>query len=218
MTDQPAAGYAQFSEDFSIARQVLSSDSAALVIVDVQNDYCDPDGALGAAGFDMSSIDPMCDVIDSLISVARETGVPIVFVRVSHSERTDTPAWKRKSKHQMAICIEGSWGAEFYRVVPEDGDPVVTKHRYSAFIGTNLAQVLGALQRTTVVLTGTATNVCVESTARDACMLDYDVIIVEDGVAATDPVAHAGTLQNLDRFFGHVVPSDLVSAVWRGDE
>lgn len=214
MSETAAPGYEQFTEGTDVVRGVLDPSRSALVVIDVQNDYCHPDGALGAAGFDLSTIDPMVDVIEGLMVTARAAGIPVVFLRAEHSEHTDTPAWKRKSKHSLPICREGSWGAEFYRVGPAEGDPVVTKHRYSGFIRTELEQVLGALERSTLVMTGTATNVCVESTARDACMLDYDVVVVSDGVAATDPEAHRGTLQNLDRFFGHVVDSAFVTEAW----
>lgn len=211
-----SAGYDLFTEDDNVVRWILEPSRCALLVVDVQNDYCHPEGALGAAGFDLSAIDRMVDVIEDLSIGARGHGVPVVYLRATHSERTDTGAWRRKSKHSMAMCREGSWGAEFYRVRPQEGDPVVTKHRYSGFIGTNLEQVLRVLQRSTLVLTGTATNVCVESTARDACMLDYDVVVVSDGVADTDFAAHDMSLKNLHRFFGHVVASSHVLAAWDG--
>ena len=217
-SSESAPGYEGFtnaSDNSNLIDLLLAHDQAALVVVDVQNDYCHPDGALGLAGFDLSTIDPMCDVIEDLISTARVVEVPVIFLQNIHSDATDTPAWRRKTKHGMANCREGTWGAEFYRVEQTASDRVVVKHRYSGFVGTNLSQVLGAVGRTTLVMTGTATNVCVESTARHACMLDYDVVIVEDGVAATDAAAHSGTLQNLDRFFGHVVASEKVQMVWK---
>ena len=209
-----AAGYQQFVESKGELTDILDRERAALIVVDVQNDYCHLDGALGAAGFDVSTMDPMCSVIDTLRSDARRWDVPVVFLKTIHSPVTDTPAWRRKTNHSMAICREGTWGAEYYRLRPDHDDLEVIKHRYSGFIGTNLAQVLAALGRTTVTMTGTATNVCVESTARDACMLDYDVVVVEDGVAATDPAAHRGSLENLGRFFGHVVSSESVREAW----
>ena len=214
---QVAPGYEAFSDSGDVVAGLLRPSDCALVVVDVQNDYCHPDGALGAAGFDLSTIDPMVEVIERLVGAARRHDVPVVFLHMVHSEVTDTPAWRRKSKHAMSICRRGSWGAGPYRIAPEAGDVVVEKHRYSGFVGTRLETALTALGRTTLVMAGTATNVCVESTARHACMLDYDVLVVSDAVAATDASAHRASLENLGRFFGHVVSSDRVKAVWRDD-
>ena len=99
------------------------------------------------------------------------------------------------------VCREGTWGAEFHRCLPAAGDVVVQKHRYSAFHGTELQHVLHALGRTTVALTGTSTNVCVESTARDACMLDYEVVVVDDATCADTEAEHAAALFNIRRLF-----------------
>ena len=78
------------------------------------------------------------------------------------------------------ICATGTWGAEYYRVQPTNDDCEVVKHRYSAFVGTTLEVILRSLARQTVVVTGVTTNVCVESTVRDAYMRDYRPLLVED--------------------------------------
>lgn len=193
---------------------LLQPGRSILVVVDVQNDYCHPDGALGKGGLDLSMVDPMCAVIEELRQTAGRSGVPTVLLRTIHADATDSPAWLRRTPYSGHICREGSWGAEFYRIQPSDDDVVVTKHRYSGFVGTRLEQVLHTLGRTTLVFTGTSTEVCVESTARDACMRDFDVVVVEDGVASTDEELHRGTLENVRRYFGSVVASDVVRSTW----
>lgn len=210
-------GYEHFAgpaDRAGLVAELLGRDACALVVVDVQNDYCSPTGALGSAGFDLAPLGPMVDVIEKLISTAHDADIPVIYLKNEHSDATDTPAWRRRSKHGMPVCRAGTWGAELYRVVPAPNDTVIAKHRYSGFIDTPLADVLAGWGRTTLVFVGTATNVCVESTARHAAMLDYDVIVVEDGVAATDPAAHRAALENLERFFGHVVPASTVDSAW----
>lgn len=197
--------------------EILEPARTALLVVDVQNDYCSSSGALGEAGLDMSSIDPMVDRIEELMAAARELGIPIVFLRNEHSEETDTPAWRRRTSHSLSVCKAGTWGADFYKIRPSDSDTEIVKHRYSGFVGTPLEGLLREWGRNTVVLLGTATNVCVDTTARHAAMLDFDVVVVSDGVAATDPAAHIASLDNLERFFGHVLPTSDVRDVWLAD-
>jgi ureidoacrylate peracid hydrolase len=197
-----------------IVLEILEPARTALLVVDVQNDYCSPSGALGEAGLSMTSIDPMVDRVEELIATARELEIPIVFFRNEHSEETDTPAWRRRTSHSLSVCKAGTWGADFYRLRPSDRDTEIVKHRYSGFVGTPLEELLHEWGRNTVVIVGTATNVCVDTTARHAAILDFDVVVVSDGVAATDSAAHTASLDNLERFFGHVIPTSDVRDVW----
>ena len=211
-------GYEHFAtrtDRAALVSELIEPKSCVLVVIDVQNDYCSPDGALGSAGFDLSSLDPMVDMIETLIRAAHAATVPVIYLKNEHSDATDTPAWRRRSKHALSVCRAGTWGADLYRLVPSADDTVIAKHRYSGFIDSPLSDVLAGWDRTTLLFVGTATNVCVESTARHAAMLDFDVVVVEDGVAATDPDAHRAALENLERFFGHVVPGDVIEAAWR---
>ncbi len=114
---------------------------------------------------------------------------------------------------QIPICLAESWGAEFYRVSPLRNEFVVTKHRFSGFFGTDLDLVLRSRGIETLLLCGVATNVCVETTVRDAFNLDYNVILVEDccGPFALDE--HAATLTNISKYFGIVSDSKTLTEV-----
>src|ERR1700730_7523100 len=82
------------------------------------------------------------------------------------------------------VCVANSWGADFFADVrPLATEAIVTKHRYSAFHNTDLETILRANGIRTVVLSGCATNVCVETSAREAFLRDYYVVIAEDGTA-----------------------------------
>jgi ureidoacrylate peracid hydrolase len=91
---------------------------------------------------------------------------------------------------------------------------VVTKHRYSGFVGTELDMVLRSHGIKTVVMTGEATNVCVETTARDAFMRDYYVAFVSDCTASGSQAAHDATLVTMGRHFGTVLTSDDIVSTW----
>jgi ureidoacrylate peracid hydrolase len=112
-------------------------------------------------------------------------------------------------------CQTGTWGAEFFRVAPRDDELVFTKHRYSAFKDTELNALLRAQQVENLIVAGITSNVCVESTARDAYMMDYHVVFLSDGSATYDANAHEATLANIRRAFGIVASTAEITAAWR---
>ena len=197
------------------AERDVSAVAGALIVIDVQHDFCHADGVLGRH-LDAGTVDAMCASIETLQAAAHRCGVPVVFVQTVHRAATDSRAWRNRFPSQeLMVCREGAWGVEFHRCGPRDGDVVVVKHRYSAFHGTELQHVLHTVGCHTVVLTGTATNVCVESTARDACMLDYDVVVVEDATCAGTDEEHAAALFNIREYFGSVADTAAVLSAWR---
>ncbi|MEK7340620.1 MAG: isochorismatase family cysteine hydrolase [Candidatus Binatota bacterium] len=192
---------------------------SALLVVDVQNDFVSPKGSAAQRGDDVNAAQAMVPRLTRLIEEARRVGLTIVYIRTTHSEWTDTPSWiYRKSQEKtLSTCREGTWGAEFYDgISPLPDERVVIKHRYSAFINTDLNTVLKAKGIESVLVTGVATNVCVETTTRDAYMFDYYVTMVEDCAAAYEPRLHEGTLENIRRHFGLVASSGEIIEAWKG--
>jgi ureidoacrylate peracid hydrolase len=156
--------------------------------------------------------------LSQFIGEARRVSLPIVYVKTAHSDWTDTPSWiyRTSQQKQLKTCREGSWGAEFYDgITPLPHERVVVKHRYSAFINTDLNTVLKARDIQSVLVTGVATNVCVETTARDAYMFDYYVTLVEDCVAGYEAALHNSTLENIRRHFGLVASSEEILKTWQ---
>ncbi|ASA25952.1 cysteine hydrolase family protein [Paenibacillus donghaensis] len=189
---------------------------AALIVVDVQNDYCHPDGALASGGNDVSAVGEMMPQLHGLIEAARVHGVPVIFIQTYHEQATDSEVWSSRSgSRSLGVCRKGSWGAEFYEVSPLPEDIVVHKHRYSAFINTRLDSVLRSLRTETLIMTGVSTNVCVESTARDGFMLDYHIVMVEDACASYSRAAHEMTLENMQGYFGAVASAEAIQQQWR---
>jgi ureidoacrylate peracid hydrolase len=192
---------------------------AALIVVDVQNDFVSPEGSAGKRGEDVSAAMAMMPNLTRLIAEARNVGLAIVYVRTTHSEWTDTPSWifRGSQKSGLNTCREGTWGAEFYAgIEPAPTERVVIKHRYSAFINTDLNTVLKAKNIQSVLICGVATNVCVETSARDAYMYDYYVTLIEDCSAAYEAKLHLGTLDNIRRHFGLVASSSEIIDTWKG--
>jgi len=193
----------------------LAPSRCVLVAVDVQNDYCDDAGALGRAGHALADIQAAVRRLQGLVDAARRAGVPVVWVRTEHDGWTDSAAWLGRAPRRAApICATGSRGAEFYLVEPLATECVVVKHRYSAFVGTRLPVVLRALARPVLALAGVTTNVCVESTARDAFMRDWEVVLVEDCAGALTRAEHAAAVQNIRSYFGRVLDAAALEAAW----
>ena len=199
-------------------QEKTNPDLACLLVVDVQNDFCSPKGAAANRGEDVSAAVEMVPRLVRLIDEARKVSLPVVYIQTIHGEWTDTPSWiyRKPSGSDLKTCREGTWGIEFYGVSPLPHERIVVKHRYSAFINTDLNTVLKARGIESVLVTGVATNVCVETTARDAFMYDYYVTFVEDGAAAYNQSLHESTLQNMRRHFGTVASSDEIIATWQG--
>lgn len=189
----------------------------ALVVIDMQNDFCASGGLVSRDGRDISEAQQMAKRLPALIDAARQAGVLPVFVRclyTTEGNRYLSDVWLEQAARErkggftsIPVCRDGEWEGDWYEDIrPLAGEIVVAKHRYCAFQGTDLELVLRSHGIRTVVLTGVVTNVCVETTARAAFVRDFYVAVVEDGCAAYVPDDHQQTLRNIRRFFG-VTPS-----------
>lgn len=190
----------------------------ALIVVDVQNDFCHDDCQIAKLGADMSAVQAAVPRIMRLIAAARAAGTLVVFLRAVHTELTESEVWREQWRRSRPgggpICREGSWGAEFYLVKPEPGEPVVTKHRYSGFINTDLDLILRSRGIRTLIMTGVATEGCVESTTRDGFMLDYYIVFTSDATATYDREAHQAAVRTIGRLFGEVCTSEEIIDIW----
>ena len=188
---------------------------AVIVVVDVQNDFCRPDGALGRAGAFTADAMAMIPTLERLLDAARAGGTRVVWLQTIHEDATDSDPWRGRRLNASAdICRKGTSGIDFTGVAPLADEPVVVKHRYSGFVNTRLDSVLRTLHAQTLIMTGVSTNVCVESTARHGFMLDYNIVFVDDCCAAYSREEHEGALYNMRTHFGTVAPADAVIDAW----
>lgn len=194
--------------------ELIHPDRSTVIVIDVQNDACHPDGLYARSGRDISLRQRAAHNAAEFVKEAREYRVPIIFTKASHSPWDESPALRRRRRGSPQPYLEGSWGAEFYAVQPMKGDAVVVKHRYSAFIGTDLDLVLRSKRITTLIVTGGGTPVCVESTVRDGFMLDYDILVVSDCCGSTTPEEHEGALKRMGRLCGTVAEANEILQAW----
>ena len=188
----------------------------AVLIVDVQNDFCHPDGMLGKFGKDVSSGELVTPNIVKLIAYAKKTSVPVLFINTHHDLITDSPAWRGRILYDenKIICHTGSWGAENYMVDKKDADYLIIKNRYSGFHQTNLDLILRSIGRKNLLICGFATNVCVETTLRDANAHDYFPALVTDCSGSFSDEEHLFGIQNVQRYFGYTISLQEVKQFW----
>lgn len=209
---------------FNFAEKVRPAHTAVLVI-DMQNDFCAKGGMADREGFDVTPVSEMAARLPDFLNKARAAGALVVFVRNLYSTEHNfylSDAWLeqaarvRKGSYTLhQVCGTDHWGGEFYgNLRPETTDPVVTKHRFNAFHNTDLESILRIHAIRTLVFAGCMTNVCVETTARDAFMRDYYVVVPSDATATYVDADHEASLRNIERFFGQVTTIAETQNAW----
>jgi ureidoacrylate peracid hydrolase len=195
----------------------------ALVIIDMQVDFASPEGALGRAGADLTTVGPALAAAERVAGAARAAGIPVVFVGLQASLAEDSPAWAERIRRrggdpdaENGLCRLGTPGADFVGPTPLPGELVIGKLRYSGFYRTDLDATLKRLGVDTLVVCGLTTECCVDCTVRDAFHLDYHVFMVGDACAAYEADLHEGALKSLALNCAILTAADEVVAAWGG--
>jgi ureidoacrylate peracid hydrolase len=198
---------------------------SAIVVVDMQNAFASKGGMLDIAGVDITEAPRVIRTIRSVLEAARQNAVAVVYLRMAYKpDMSDSGGPNSPNFHkELAMTLmssrpelkgkvltEGTWDAEIVDdLVPQLGDLIITKTRYSGFAGTSLDSQLRMRGIQYLFFAGIATNVCVESTLRDAYFHDYWPILLRDAtMPAGPPAAHEATLFNVESFFGWTITSE----------
>ena len=189
----------------------------ALVAIDMQNTFCAP-GAPAEVPAARGIVEPL----NALTAGLRALGVPVIWVLHANERVGGKSDWelffntivadevREKTMESLIPAKQSVWSG----LVTNPADKTVLKNRYSALIpgSSPLERVLRGLGTDTILIAGTKTNVCCESTARDAMMLDFKVVLVEDCCAALSDEEHRGALENIIQQFGDVMTGTEVLA------
>ena len=198
---------------------------AALVVIDMQNDFCHPDGWLAGIGVDVSGARAAIGPIAALLGPLRAAGVPVVWV--NWGNRPDLANISPALRHVYAddhgegglgvpsgpraapVLEKGSWSAALVdELTPAPGDIHVDKHRMSGFWDTPLDAILRNLRVDTLLFAGVNADQCVLHTLADANFLGYDTLMVEDATATTSPAfCMEATVYNVRQIFGFTLQS-----------
>jgi nicotinamidase-related amidase len=179
----------------------------ALIIIDMQNAF-----VAEGAPLETPEARAMIPRLQRLVELARGAEIPIVWTQSDHRPpygglmlrkfpmiATDRVLWRGEPSYEMySDMLQPREGRREYRIV---------KHKFDAFFETNLEAILRFHHVDTVIITGTATNACCESTARSAFMRDYKVVFPSDANATFDSAMHAAALKNVELLFGRVMTS-----------
>lgn len=186
----------------------VEPDSTALVVVDMQNGFCHPDGSLYAPGSE-AAVDPVVDLVDR----AHDAGVRVVFTRDVHPPEQFADAYYYDEFEQWGEhVLEDSWDAELVdELSPTAEDLVVEKHTYDAFFQTQLDGWLTAHGIDDLLFGGTLANVCVLHTSGSAGLRDYRPIMVEDAIGAIEGDHKSYALDHADWLYGELASLDDVA-------
>ncbi len=202
---------------------VLDPDRTALLVIDMQNAFCHPEGTLGISGVNVEPAQAIVEPIARLVQGARAARVPVLWSQQVHFEADAGRARKRLPSHTQkrarVSALAGTWDMEIVdglrdlaAAAPEH---VFQKHRFGCFYETRLEAALRMLGTEALLVCGATANACVETTLREAYLRDYDVVAVTDCIAAVrpewEPTAHAVWAQ----YLGVLATSEDVLA-WLG--
>ncbi|MFC3678411.1 cysteine hydrolase family protein [Ferrovibrio xuzhouensis] len=207
---------------------VVDANKSALVIVDMQNDFCATGGWMDSQGIDVTPNTAPIEPLKALVAAFRAQGLPVVWVNWgvrkdllnispsllhAHNKTGDavdlgSPVPGTRSE----VLRAGSWGAQVVDGLnPGDADIHVTKHRFSGFWDTDLDAILRNLGVKTLFVGGVNLDQCVMTTLEDANFLGYDTILVEDGAATTSPdYCVQAALYNIRLLFGFTLKSETL--------
>lgn len=212
---------------YETIHEVVHPDHTALIVVDMQNDFCSPKGQGGRRSNNLESTYRTVEPLRKLVETARRSGVRIVYLynTVEPNRASVSPAWiyyqLRRGRAGPNVplrepsgeggTVEGTWG---HQIIPElaplPGDFAVRKNRPSGFTHTNLDKILRANGIETVVVTGVRTGSCVLATARDAQFYDYYTVVVEDCIAGVHPELDAAGMTILKDRCDILLSGDLL--------
>ena len=210
----------------------ITPERTAVVLVDMQNAFASPGGMLDLAGIDVGPAAAAVANARLLVDAARAARIPVIYLVMgyapdqSNAGGEDSP----NPRKELALCLMrerpelsgklltyGTWDFQIVdALTPHPGELVITKPRYSGFVGTTLDAELRSRGIRTLLMAGIASNVCVESTLRDAYFREYWPVMIEDAtMPAGSPEIQRATVHNVTTFFGWVSTAREVAGALR---
>ena len=188
----------------------LVREGCALLIIDMQNGFCNERGSIARIGFDTAMLQAAVEPCTRLLAAAREAGLPVFHTAYAyqpgHGDGGVLVEHLMPELRTGEALIAGTWDAAIVdALAPAAGETVIVKNRPSAFFRTDLAARLEGLKISRLLVCGVTTNCCVESTVRDASQFDLQVLVVGDATGELDTGRHNAALATMGLLFGRVV-------------
>ena len=200
---------------------------AAILVVDMQNAFVSNGGLFDLMGVDILLAQKIIEPIRMVTSTARAKGVKVIYIAhryspdLRESGGPNFPSWHKGGSLRLyrehpewrdKLLIRGTWGADVIDALkPQESDIIVEKPTFSAFFGTNLDIILRTYDLKYLVFVGTATNICVEASIRDAFYLGYFPILISNAAANIGPpLTQEATIFNIKCVYGWVTTTDNI--------
>ncbi len=203
----------------------IEKEKTALLIIDMQNSYCNPEGSIGRNGYNSKMMNATIPRVKELLDVSKANDVLDIWTIQNHYPDDQTRNNRLITPHTHRWVagppgLKDTWDAEIVDELKEYADEkaeLVTKHRFSAFLDTRLDTLLRMKGITTLIICGVATTHCVETSVRDAYQRDYDVIVAEDAVAGMSLEDHEASLRLINKVFGLVLSNEEIINLMQGE-
>ena len=197
----------------------LGKKDTALLVIDMQNGFCTGDGSMAKLGFEWQRLAEPIPGCKRLLDAARKAKVPVMYTQyVYQPDFKDGGVVVEEifpGLKDAGLCVEGTWDAEIIpELAPQENEAIVKKNRPSAFYSTVLESYLRAMKIRNLVICGVTTNICVETTARDASQRDYRTFVVSDAVGEVEQDRHDVALKSLGYLFARVMTVSEVLDSW----
>jgi ureidoacrylate peracid hydrolase len=197
----------------------LTRDKTALIVVDMQNCFLDAKGSMAQLGFDWQRLAASKPGCQRLIQAARKADVPVIWTQyVYQADYSDGGAQIHEIMpmvKDVKLCVAGTWDADFPKdIAPQKGDIVIEKNRASSFYETRLDSYLRPMGIQNLVVCGVTTNICVETTVRDATQRNYRSFVVRDATGEVEQDRYDVSLKTMSFFFARVMNVSEVLDSW----
>lgn len=193
-----------------------SANATALVVIDMQNAYCHPDGAFARAESSLLCVNAV-EPCARAIAMARRAGVPVIFIaKVGLSDIAPYMSFHPTAAASSKFMRVGTWDAAIVDALqPKPDELVLNKLAYSAFLDTPLEGILRRRAIQNIVVIGVTTSICVESTARDGAQRGFKVYVVKDATAEWTASRHERSLEQIGYAFGKVLATVDCLSTWQ---
>ena len=213
---------------------IFAHDTTALLIIDMQRDFLDPEGYIAQTGVDVQGLRAIIPNVRRLLDAARAKGIRVLHTREGHrTDLSDLPAVKARRAAGAGgpigsmgplgrLLVRGERGhAIIPELEPAANEPVIDKPGFGAFYATDLEHLLRVAGVRTLVISGVTTDICVHSTLREAVDRGFECVTAGDACAAGDPAIHEAMLACIDGeggILGRVASTEAIVAAWSGGE
>ncbi|HEV2551590.1 MAG TPA: isochorismatase family protein [Stellaceae bacterium] len=192
-----------------MALDTIDLKSAALLVIDMQNGFIHDKGTLGISGVNTKRLAAIVPAMKTLIERCHQADVPVIWTVQEHFAHDASRARKKLAAHtakrKQISCLTGTWDAEIIDelkpLAAKNPTYVIRKHRFGAFYETRLELLLRQLGTQTLLVVGTTTNACVETSIREAYLRDYDVVAVMDCISGVNDEWEAAALKVWQQYF-----------------